>query len=109
MILLSIKFNNSGITTDMGSMGDYANFAFYALLGASILACLSAVCGCMACKSQKRCVAWCFGITILPAAIVILGFGVILTGISHSDEQELRQFCVDDYAEFEETEASTKK
>jgi hypothetical protein len=87
----------------MGSMGDYANFAFYALLCASILACMAAVCGCLTCKCTHRAVAVCFGLTLLPAAAVILVFGIVLTGISHSDEQDLRSFCVDDYEEFQET------
>ena len=71
MVVLAIRFNNSGLSTDLGEMGDYANFAFYALLAASILALGAACCGIATCKWSNRCIAVVFGYTLLPAACII--------------------------------------
>ena len=104
MIALSIRFNNSGLTTDLGKMSDYSNFAFVALLIASIIAFMAACCGMLTCKCTNRCIAVVFGCTLLPAALVIVTFGFILTGVSHTSEADLQEFCVKDYDAFKETE-----
>ena len=112
MIILSVRFNNEGLSTDLGSMGDYTNFAFFALLAAAISALLTAICGCLVCKIPKRWLAVCFGCTLLPAALIMTVFGFLLTGISHTDEEKFQEFCVEDYAEFNSTSAKdewTKK
>jgi hypothetical protein len=108
MILLSIKFNNSGLSTDLGSMGDYTNVAFYILLSASIVALLSAICGCLSCKIKHRMVTVCFGCTLLPAALLIVIFGVLLTSVSNTDEAKIKEFCVSDKEEFDNTKTSDK-
>jgi len=93
MILLSIRFNNSGISTDLGSMGDYANTAFYMLITASIIALASSVCGILSCACKNRLFVVLFGCTLLPAALIMTIFGVMLTGVSNTDEAQLREFC----------------
>ena len=108
MILLSIKFNNSGLSTDLGSMGDYTNVAFYILLTASIVALMSAICGCLSCKIKHRCITVCFGLTLLPAALAIVIFGVLLTGVSNTDEAKIKEFCVSNQEEFDSTKTSDK-
>ena len=104
MILLSVRFNNSGLSTDLGDLGDYANFTFIALMAASILALGAAICGILTCKFSNRCIAVTFGCTLLPAALIILVYGIILGGISHTSEEDLRQFCTEDYSQFENTD-----
>ena len=106
MVFLSVRFNNSGLSTDLGSMGDYANFAFIFLISASILALLASICGIITCKVKNRCVAVCFGCSLLPAAVVITIFGVILGTISHTSDEDLESFCMEDYSEFEATETT---
>lgn len=96
MILLSIRFNNSGLSTDMGELGDYANFAFIALMAASILALGAAICGILTCKISNRCLACSFGCTLLPAALILLVCGIIIGGVSHTSEEDLRTFCTED-------------
>jgi len=108
MIALSVKFNNSGLSTDLGSMGDYTNVAFIVLLTASIVALMSAICGCLSCKIKNRIVTVCFGLTLLPAAVAIIVFGAILTGISNTPESEIREFCVSNQEEFDDTKTSDK-
>jgi hypothetical protein len=105
MIVLAIRFNNSGMSTDLGSMGDYANVAFYFLISASIVAFMSACCGLLTCKCTNRCIAVIFGCTLLPAALIIVVFGFLLTGISGTDEAKLNEFCVKDLEAFKETTA----
>ena len=90
MIVLAVRFNNSGLTTDMGAASDYSNFAFMALLVASVIAFMSACCGIATCKCTNRCIAVIFGCTLLPAALVILGFGIVLSGVSYTDEVTLK-------------------
>jgi len=93
MIVLSFKFNNDGLSTDLGSAGQYANMAFYILITAAALALIVSLCGCIACKSPKRKLAVCFGCMLLPASILMLGFGVVITGVSSTKEEELRDYC----------------
>ena len=100
MILLAFRFN-----AQYGAVSEYSNFAFIALLAASIIACMAACCGIAACRCTNRCIAVCFGCTLLPAALFITGFGFVLTGVSHTDEETLNKFCTLDYTEFENTEA----
>lgn len=106
MIFLSIRFNNSGLSTDLGSMSDYSNFAFIFLMSASILALLASICGIITCKVKNRCVAVCFGCSLLPAALIISVFGVILGTISHTSDEDLQSFCMEDYSQFNSTETS---
>lgn len=108
MIVLSIKFNNGTLSTNFGSMEDYTNTAFYILLGASVVAFFAACCGIVTCKWSNRCIAVIFGCTLLPAAALILIFGVVLTGVSHTDEATLKEFCGKTPEEFNETEAKGK-
>jgi len=103
MIVLAVRFNNSGISTDLGSMGDYANVAFIFLLTASIVAFMAACLGLLTCKCENRCFAVIFGCTLLPAALVIVVFGFMLTGISGTDEAKINEFCVKDIETFKET------
>ena len=93
MIFLAIRFNNDGVSTDFGEMSDYANFAFIALLAAAVLALVFSICGIVLCKLKNRCVTLCFGMTVLPIAISIVVFGSILTGISHTEVEDLKSFC----------------
>ena len=103
MIVLAIRFNNSGISNDLGSMGDYANVAFIFLLSASIVAFMAACCGLLTCKCENRCIAVIFGCTLLPAALVIVVFGFMLTSISGTDEAKINEFCVKDIEAFKAT------
>lgn len=80
----------------MGALMEYNNFAFLALLSAAALAMCFSVCGMCICKIKNKLVTICFGCTLLPVAIAITVFGSILTGVSHSDEQDLQQFCLGD-------------
>ena len=93
MLGFAVRFNNSGITADMGDMGDYANDAFFGLAGAAALALLCSVCGLCTCCCKKRCCTVVLGCTLLPAAILICGFGMTLTSVSHTNEAELQEFC----------------
>ena len=94
MVFLAIRFNNDGeVTTDFGEMSDYANFAFIALLAAAVVALIFSICGIVLCKVRNRCVTLCFGMTLLPIAISIVVFGSILTGVSHTQVEDLQQFC----------------
>ena len=89
MIFLAIRFNNSGISEELGALSDYNNFAFIALLGAAVLALCFSICGICICKIKNKCVTICFGCTLLPVALAVTIFGTILTGVSHSDESDL--------------------
>ena len=96
MALLAIRFNNSGLTAELGTMDDYSNFAFSFLLGASAVAFLFACCGLFVCKIKRIGCTLCFGCFLFPVAIAITAFGFVLTGVSHSKEADLKEFCLRD-------------
>lgn len=93
MALLAVRFNNSGISTDLGSLADYANFTFITLVSLAGAALLWSLWGLCVCKFKNRCIAICFGCTLLPIALSIVIGGVILTTVSHTDEADLDAFC----------------
>jgi len=105
MIGLSFKFANSGFSTDLGEMGDYANNAFYVLIGAASIALAAAICGILAACIRNRCVAVCFGCTLFPAAIVILVTGAVILSVSNTPEEDLREFCFDNKEDFDAANA----
>ena len=89
MFVLAIRFNNDGLTTDFGEMTDYSNFAFIALVLFAILAAIFSICGIIICKFKKRGCTVCFGLFLLPIAISIVVFGSVLTGVSHTEGEDL--------------------
>lgn len=89
MFVLAIRFNNDGLTTDFGEMTDYSNFAFIALLSFAFLAAFFSIYGIILCKAKKRGCAVCFGLFLLPVAISTIVFGAILTGVSHTEGEDL--------------------
>jgi len=93
MIVLSVRFNNNGLSTELGSAGEYANLAFYGLMTASVIALMSALCGCISCKSSNRCCTVIFGCTLLPATILVLVFGITVSSVSYTNEAELKEYC----------------
>lgn len=104
MIFLSIRFNSGigGMQMALGDnlgegVGDYANFAFYALIIASVVALFASICGICACKKTNRCMSVCFGCTLLPATLTLLIFGILLTTVSHTSEEDFREFCAQDH------------
>jgi len=93
MIVLSVRFNNNGLSTELGSAGEYANLAFYGLMTASVIALMSAICGCISCKSSNRCCTVIFGCTLLPATALVLVFGITVSSVSYTKESELMEYC----------------
>ena len=93
MVLLAIRFNNNGLREELGGVDNHANFAFMTLIGAAAFASIFAICGLCLWKMQNKIVTTCFGVMLLPTAIIMGTYGFILTGISHSEEEDLTNFC----------------
>ena len=102
MILLAVRFNGSGLSDDLGSLGEYVTYVFYALLAAAIISLTCSCCGFIVCSIRNRCLACCFGVSLLPAAILILGTGIAITSVVNMPEKEMEKFCEKDYS-FETT------
>ena len=96
MIILSIRFNNSGLSSDMGSFDDYTNEAFLVLVCAALIALFSGIYGLVLFCCKSRFCAVIFGCLLLPAASFVLLFGFTIATISNTDASTLRQFCKDD-------------
>ena len=96
MVILSIRFNNSGLSSNMGDFDDYSNGAFLVLLAAALVAMVSAFFGLLLYCCKSRFCAVIFGCLLLPAASYVLLFGFGIATISNTDESTLRQFCSDD-------------
>ena len=115
MIYLSLRFNSGvgGLEYKLGNMGegigDYANVAFVALLIASIVALMSSICGILTCCKANRCIAFVFGCTLLPATLTLLTFGMILSTVSHTSEEDLTEFCAQNADDAVVTEGGDSK
>lgn len=96
MVLLAIKFNNSGITGDLGEIDDYTNQAFVGLLLGAFIALFIGIFGLCTKCCKHRCHAVLFGCFLLPAASFVFICGFSIATISNTDEATLRQFCSDD-------------
>merc|ERR1711981_172914 len=72
------------------------------------MALAASICGILSCACKNRLFVVIFGCTLLPAALIMTIFGVMLTGVSHTDEAQLREFCQADFAEFEATDPKDK-
>ena len=99
MGFLAVRYNNSGLSKDLGEMGDYTNFAFMSLLCSAILAFLVSICGLCVCKMNRPGLAICLGLMLFPISILVLVGGVVLTTVSHANEEDLTKFCVDNRAD----------
>jgi hypothetical protein len=74
-------------------MGDYANGSFYFLLIGSLVALAAGICGLLSVCIKNRIVVFVFGLTLFPAAMVILITGGIVLGVSSTKEDDLKEFC----------------
>ena len=101
MIVLSVRFNNSGLSTELGSMGDYANGSFYFLLIGALVALAAGICGLLSVCIKNRIVVFVFGLTLFPAAMVILITGGIVLGVSSTKEDDLKEFCFSSKDDFD--------
>ena len=90
MIILSIRFNNSGLSSNMGSFDDYTNEAFLVLTCSSLLALFAAIYGLTLYCCKNRCCAVIFGCLLLPAASCVTLFGLWIATISNTDAGTLR-------------------
>ena len=84
MLVFAVRFNNDGLSAEMGQMGDYQNDVFFFLAGAAVLAFMCGMCGLCTCCCKKRMCTQVLGCTLLPVAIVICVFGMTLTSVSHT-------------------------
>ena len=96
MIILAIRFNNSGLSSNMGEFDDYTNEAFLLLLCAAIVTLIASLFGLVLYCCKSKCCAVIFGCLLLPTASFVLVFGFTIGVISNTDESTLRQFCSDD-------------
>ena len=96
MVILSIRFNNSGLSSNMGSFDDYTNEAFLVLAIAALITLVSSIYGLVLYCCKNRFCAVIFGCLLLPAASFVLLFGFTIATISNTDASTLRQFCNDD-------------
>jgi len=93
LLSFAVRFNNEGLTTDLGQSDDYANQSFYMLGGVAAATFLCSISACFVCCCKYR---WCtiiFGFTLLPVSIAILAFGMTLTSVSHTNLEEIQEFC----------------
>ena len=97
MLYLGVQFNSSGLRDDLASIGEYLTYIFYAIMLAALLAATCSCCGFLACCVRNRCIAVCFGVTLLPVAVLILGLGITITSVVQMPESEMEKFCVEDY------------
>jgi hypothetical protein len=94
MVLLAMRFNSNGLREELGGFDNYANFAFITLIGASAFALIFSICGLCIWRMKNKMITVCFGVMLLPTAIVMAVYGFILTGVSHSEEEDLTNFCL---------------
>lgn len=91
MIVLSIRFNNSGLSSSMGDFDDYTNSAFLFLLGSALIALLAGGFGVgLYCMKSNRICAVVFGCILLPAASMVFIGGFTIATISNTDVSTLR-------------------
>ena len=102
MLVFAVRFNNDGLTAEVGEAGDYQNDAFFLLAGAAGIAFIFSVFGLCTCCCKSRCCTQVLGCTLLPAAILICVFGMTLTSVSHTSEADLQDFCSVDITNFED-------
>ena len=96
MAVFAIRFNNSGLTKNLGEFDDYTNEAFLILLGASCVALVASICGLTVSCCKKKICTIIFGCVLLPAASCVLLFGFTLALVSNTDSSTLTQFCSED-------------
>ena len=90
MIILSIRFNNSGLAEPVGEFDDYTNGAFVVLLCAALIAMFAGMCGLTLYCCKSRFCAVIFGCLLLPMATCVFSFGMSIAAISNTDESTLR-------------------
>ena len=103
MFIFAVRFNNDGLSSGVSQEAtDYQNDAFFFLAGAAGLAFMCSVCGLCTCCCKKRCCTQVLGCTLLPIAILICVFGMTLTSVSHTSNEDLQSFCDVDITNFED-------
>ena len=96
LVYLAMEFNGSGLKEDLSFLAEYITYVFYGILGAAIIGLTCSCCGFLACQIKNRCIACCFGVSLLPVAILTLGLGISVTSVSNIPESEFEKFCEED-------------
>ena len=96
MVVLAIRFNQSGLSSDLGEFDDYTNTAFLSLGMAAVVTILTGIFGLTLYCCKHRLCAVIFGCLLLPAASFVFIGGFMIATISNTDVATLRQFCSDD-------------
>ena len=90
MVILSIRFNNSGLSEPLVEFDDYTNGAFVILLCSSLIALFAGMCGLTLYCIKSRFCAVIFGCLLLPAASAVFLFGMSIAVVSNTDQGTLQ-------------------